>query len=233
MLGKRNEHRTMVEQACQAAGLELEQLGPSAGRFSTRLEEDLRAADIVFAPARGSLEAACVGCFVVVCDGRGFAGPLTRATLDAWRPFNFGAGVLTRPSSPEALAQAIAAYDPAEAAAVRDLLRADADLGGHVEALLALYRECLAEPVDGSSPEAVAALARLLEDLLPTRTDRPWRQLVSEQELVPPRGDDVLLALEDRLLNAIRKNRKFADAAGRQTLAELERLRADLLEPKD
>ena len=95
------------------------------------------------------------------------------------------------------------------------------------------YRECLAEPVDGSSPEAVAALARLLEDLLPTRTDRPWRQLVSEQELVPPRGDDVLLALEDRLLNAIRKNRKFADAAGRQTLAELERLRADLLEPKD
>ena len=232
MLGKRNEHREMVERACRSAGLALEALGPSAGRFSTALQDDLQEADIVFAAARGALEAACVGCFVVVCDGRGFAGPLTADRLDAWRPYNFGAGVLTRPCSPDGLAQAIGAYDPRQAEAVQGRLRPDADLRRYVDGVVALYRQCIDEPVDGSSPEAVAAMARLVEDLVPSPADRPWRRLVGENELAPARGDEVLAALEDRLINAVRKSRKFADAMGNQTLAELERLRADLLAPK-
>ena len=232
LLGKRNEHRAMVHRACQSAGLSLDELGPSSGRFSIALQDDLQEADIVFAAARGALEAAAVGCFVVVCDGRGFAGPLTTATLDPWRPYNFGAGVLSRPSSIEGLSQAIDAYDPHEAAAVSDRLRPAADLDRYVGGLIELYRRCLTEPVDGSSPQAAAALARLMEDLLPTPTDRPWRRLVADQELIPVRDDDVLLALEDRLVSSNKKTRKMVEAIGEQTLAELDKLRAELVAAK-
>ena len=228
LLGKRNEHRTMVHHACQGARLSLDELGPSAGRFSIVLQDDLAQADIVFAAARGALEAAAVGCFVVVCDGRGFAGPLTTATLDPWRPYNFGAGVLSRPSTIEALSQAITAYDPREARTVSDRLRPDADLDRYAQSLIELYGQCLAEPVDGSTQEAAFALARLMEDLLPTPTDRPWRRLVGEQELVPPRKDEVLRALEDRLVSSAKKTRKVVEAIGEQTLAELDKLRAEL-----
>jgi hypothetical protein len=228
VLGKRNEHRELVQLACHRAGLSLEELGPTAERFSTALEDELQGADIVFAPARGALEAAVTGCFVVVCDGRGFAGALTRKVLDAWRPYNFGAGILTRPSSVEALLEAIGAYDPAEARAVSERLRSEADLERYVEGLIGLYRQCLAEPVDGTSAEATAALARLIEDLVPTPAERPWRLLLSEQELAAERTDAVLLAIEQRLAGGVKKTRHTVEGVGEKTLAELKRLRSDL-----
>ena len=50
-----------------------------------------------------ALEAAAVGCSVVVCDARGFAGLLDTANMEAWRRMNLGVGLLTRPTTVENL----------------------------------------------------------------------------------------------------------------------------------
>lgn len=202
LLGKRTLHRTFVQAACAAEGLELHELGKGAGKVSAALEHDLVGYDIVFASARCAIEAAAVGCAVVVCDGRGFAGMLTAADLPAWRPMNFGAGVLVHPNSVEALRRAIRSYDPVEAARVSALVRADAGLEQSVADHLELYRQCLADPPPAGDAGA-AAMARLLEDYLPTPAERPWRELVSEQGLTPRRPDEVLEAMETRLLRAV------------------------------
>ena len=61
----------------------LRYLRPSRYAESDRLEAVLPRYDIVFATARMALEAAVVGCAVVVVDGRGFAGMLRSENLQA------------------------------------------------------------------------------------------------------------------------------------------------------
>ena len=55
ILGKRREHRPLVEEACAASGVVLDELGDGV-RFSTSLEEDLPAYDLVFGGAEARLK---------------------------------------------------------------------------------------------------------------------------------------------------------------------------------
>ncbi|MBV9773984.1 MAG: glycosyltransferase, partial [Gemmatimonadetes bacterium] len=138
-------HLPAIQEACAAAGIEVETVGASAGRSLASPEEALGEYDLVFAKARAALEAMSVGAAVVLCDAVG-AGPLvTTANLDALRRINFGMRALTHPVTPEFLAGEIARYDAADAAAVSRAVRATAGADAMVDELCALYEEVVDE----------------------------------------------------------------------------------------
>lgn len=199
VLTKTSEQLEPVRAACAAVGIALDALGPGAGRVTDRLEEELPRYDLVFATARMALEAAAVGCAVVVGDGRGFAGLLTTERLEAWRRLNFGAGLLTRPMTAEAVAAAIAGYDAADAAAVTARLRATAGAEHLAAAHVAAYRAALADPAPPAAAVA-SATAAWLEDLLPTAAERAWREVARETAaFVPAPVEAALAALRTEL----------------------------------
>lgn len=182
ILAKNRGHVEAVRRACAEAGLPVDELGHGFGAVSDRLGEVLPEYDVVFATARGALEAAYAGCAVVVCDARGFAGLLTSAVEPAWRAGNFGRAILTRPTSAQRVAAALAAYDPDDAARVTGSLREACALPGHVDALLAIYRSLPpAGDAEAAGAEEGRQLAGFLEDYLPSLArDRPWRALAEE-----------------------------------------------------
>jgi hypothetical protein len=182
MLTKTFEQQNLVRAACAKAGLALDELGPATGEMSDQLEKSLPRYDIVFATARMALEAAVVGCAVVVADGRGFAGMLRTESLKAWRRLNFGVGLLTAPVTAAALDAAIAAYDASDVAEVCRCLRAEASADDYAAAYLQLYAQAIGEPVAGDISRA-AATAAWLEDLLPSAAPRAWLDVASETGL--------------------------------------------------
>jgi glycosyltransferase involved in cell wall biosynthesis len=182
MLTKTFEQQNLVRSACAKAGLTLDELGPATKEMSDQLEKILPRYDLVFATARMALEAAAVGCAVVVADGRGFAGMLRTENLKAWRRLNFGAGLLTAPVTAAALYAVIAAYDAADAAEVSARLRAEASADDYAAAYLRLYTQAIGEAVAQDSSQA-AATAAWLEDLLPSAAPRAWLDVAGETGL--------------------------------------------------
>ncbi|HEV7822985.1 MAG TPA: glycosyltransferase family 4 protein [Burkholderiales bacterium] len=182
LLTKTFEQQNLVRSACARAGLTLDELGPATKETSDQLEQILPRYDIVFATARMALEAATVGCAVVVADGRGFAGMLRSENLKAWRRLNFGVGLLTAPVTAAALDAAIAAYDAADAAEVCGWLRAEASADDYAAAYLQLYTQAIGEAVAQDSSQA-AATAAWLEDLLPSAAPRAWLEVTRETGL--------------------------------------------------
>jgi hypothetical protein len=151
--------------------------------MSDQLEKILPGYDIVFATARMALEAATVGCAVVVVDGRGFAGMLRSENLEAWRRLNFGVGLLTSPVTSAALDAAIAAYDAADAAKVSMCLRVEASADNYAAAYLQLYTQMIGEGVARDTSHA-AATAVWLEELLPSAAPRGWLDVARETGLL-------------------------------------------------
>jgi len=182
MLTKTWEQQGLVRAACAKAGLSLDELGPTTRKVSDQIEKVLPRYDIVFATARMALEAAAVGCAVVVADGRGFAGMLRSENLAAWRRLNFGAGLLTVPVTSTALSAAIAAYDATDVAKVRACLRAEASADDYAAAYLALYAQAIEEGIPTDVSQA-AATAGWLEDLLPSAAPRAWLDVARETGL--------------------------------------------------
>ena len=183
MLTKTLEQQSLVRTACAKAGLTLDELGPATPKTSTQLEKVLPRYDIVFATARMALEAAAVGCAVVVVDGRGFAGMLRSENLEAWRRLNFGVGLLTAPVSATALDTAIAAYDATDVAAVCRRLRSVASADDYAAAYLELYTQAIGEGVAQATTHA-AETAAWLEDLLPSTAPRAWLDVARETGLL-------------------------------------------------
>jgi glycosyltransferase involved in cell wall biosynthesis len=187
MLTKTFEQQHLVRSVCAKAGLTLDELGPATGEMSDQLENVLPRYDVVFATARMALEAAAVGCAVVVADGRGFAGMLSSENLKAWRRLNFGAGLLTAPVTAAALDAAIAAYDASDAAEVCRRLRTEASADDYAAAYLQLYTQAIGEAVVQDSLQA-AATAAWLEDLLPSAAPRAWLDVAGETGLALEAG---------------------------------------------
>lgn len=187
LLAKSGGHESAIQDACAQAGIALDLLGPSVGRVTEQVESELPAYDIVFATARMALEAAFVGCAVVVADGRGFAGMLTEARLEPWRRLNFGSGLLDRPVTAERVRAAIAEYDHVDAARVAAALRRDATADACVAAHLDIYSAALADPAP-TAQDVSTATAVWLEDLLPSPTDRAWRAIA--REWFPPPAEE-------------------------------------------
>jgi glycosyltransferase involved in cell wall biosynthesis len=204
LLTKNHEHRAAVHAACQALGIALDELGPASGRVSPHIETELTQYDLVFATARMALEAAAVGCAVVVCDARGFAGMLNSANLAAWRRLNFGAGLLHVPVSHENLREAVAAYDAADAAVVTDRLREQASLEANIAAHLHVYQTALSDPAPPSPAACAAATAAWVEDLAPNALSRDWHIIAREMiGLAADPPSAFLRGLEQRLIERI------------------------------
>ena len=198
LLTKTKDQRQAVAVACKARGIAFDELGSAVGNVAPNLEAILPQYDVVFATARMALEAAAVGCAVIVADGRGVRGMLTSDAWPEWRLQNLGARLLAEPVTSDALIKALDAYDPKDAAQVTRQVRADADLTDYVAAMTRLYHAAIEEGVTASASELRAANAALLEDWLPTPTERPWRQMATEKKWAPDWGRNVL-AIEARL----------------------------------
>ena len=178
VLTKGAEHLEVVRSAAAAAGLSLDELGYGAGAVVDDLPARLVAYDIVIATARMAKEAIAVGCAVVVSDHRGFAGLATSATVGEWRRHNFGRRILTEPTTESRLADAFARYDAEDAARVTDIVRAEDDLGSHLDRLERIYQSILDDPGAIDSARDLEALAPFLEDFLISRDfSRPWVEL--------------------------------------------------------
>ncbi|HWR97935.1 MAG TPA: glycosyltransferase [Candidatus Methanoperedens sp.] len=157
--------------ACAARGIALDAAGEKT-RVLERPEEALGAYDLVFAKGRAAMEAMATGCAVVLCDLAG-AGPLvTSAAFERLRPLNFGLRALVHPLTAAHLGGEIDLYDAADAARVRDLMRAAGDLEKRLDELLALYAATLAAPRPTLDPGALAvAASRYLRWLAPRVKD--------------------------------------------------------------
>jgi glycosyltransferase involved in cell wall biosynthesis len=171
-----------LREACEAGGITLDLVGKAAGALSTTPEAILGGYDIVFAKARAAIEAMAVGCAVVLCDFRGLGELVTAARFDHLRTWNFGAGVLTRAITAEAVSRELARYDAADAAAVSARIREEASLDHAAEAWLALYGEILSEPCPAETASDRRALARAARRWAPVtlaetlrRRTAPWR----------------------------------------------------------
>lgn len=168
-----------VREACAQRGVELSLLGPAGGPLVDDLPNHLRDYDLVFASARSALEALAVGCAVIVIDGRGFAGLVTRDNVPDWQQNNFGARLLSTPASAELIGAAIDRYDSADAQQVSGFIRESASLAQYLDRLEGLYGQVIAEsvarPVDRD--ELLDGMGRSFRAL-----ERAWRA-VQEQHL--------------------------------------------------
>lgn len=180
-LAKNGAHLPAIKAACAGAALPLDVIGAGVGHVSDRLGAILPDYDLVFATARGALEAAFCGCAVVVADARGFAGRLGPDVLAHWRSYNFGRGILAHLPGEAAFSDAIAGYDPAGSAAVTDELRRSAGLTGQIEAFHNLYEEVLGLPQPVGEEDAARSLAAFIEDFVPTSDrSRGWCDLARD-----------------------------------------------------
>ncbi|KQS55390.1 hypothetical protein ASG17_04710 [Brevundimonas sp. Leaf363] len=220
LLTKTREQRKAVADACRVRGIELVELGRAVGRFSNRIEDELQGFDLVFATARMAIEAAAVGCAVVVGDGRGVAGMLTPDRWPTWRHNNLGAALLSQPVTAEAFGAAIDAYDAEQARAVGDAVRRDASLDGYIREMAAIYQSAIDDPALADPARTAMATASLLEDWLPSPAERTWRDVVSEMGWAARRNAE-LREVEARL-------RTTTSEEARATRRSLKRAMQDL-----
>jgi len=160
-----HSHMRPVLQACADAGLAVDVVGMGAGRPIAAPEEILGRYDLVFAKARCALEAMATGAAVVLCDFSGLGPMVTSQNVEALRRMNFGAGVLTGPLTPEAIAAEIRKFSAADAAEVAQYIRREADLKTSVREWQSVYRAAICDAVH-ERPADTATLEAL---------DRKWR----------------------------------------------------------
>ncbi|RUW36901.1 MULTISPECIES: glycosyltransferase [unclassified Mesorhizobium] len=180
LLTKNFDHQATVREACAKNSIELDELGPATGRFSHQLEQDLLGYDIVFATARMAIEAAAVGCAVVVCDARGFAGLLNTANMEAWRLMNLGVGVLAKPTTVENLMDAISRFDAGDAAAVSAYFRRVAGDAHFIEEHLRIYSQAMQTDEAPNADARFLATASWIEEIGVSHPRRRWFHIVKE-----------------------------------------------------
>jgi hypothetical protein len=147
---KDSTHLGAVREACLKHGLTLDVIGADAENVAARPQDVLGQYDIVFAKARCALEAMAVGNAVVLCDMVG-AGPMVKTgELDRLRRLNFGIRTLRGRIDAAVLEKEIARYDPADAAAVSQRIRATAGRDAAIDQIIALYQDVIAEFAGGA-----------------------------------------------------------------------------------
>jgi hypothetical protein len=134
----------IVAEACRHAGIALDVVGAAVGRPIAEPATILGQYDLVFAKARAALEAMAVGCAVILCDEAGVGPLVTKDTFPELRRLNFGIRTLRRPHSVDHMTTQIAKYDPADAEAIRTVVRTTAGMDAVVDRLLEVYRDAIA-----------------------------------------------------------------------------------------
>jgi Glycosyltransferase Family 4 len=151
-----------VQKACARAGILLDVIGAGVGRVCPHPEQVLGQYDLVFAKARCALEALATGSAVILCDAQGVGPMVTTGALDTLRRFNFGRRVLREPIRPAILAREMARYDPVDATAVSQRIRAIAGHDDLMHDLIRIYEHVVADhrrsqAIDGHAEGRAAA----------------------------------------------------------------------------
>ncbi len=133
-----------LHKACANKNIKLEVAGLSAGADQSKPESILGDYDIVFAKGRAALEAAAVGCAVIVCDAAGHGDMVNSSNFDHFRAYNFGLRLLRESVSVASISAQLANYNPEETARVTARMRAEAGLHDAVELLIQHYQEVIA-----------------------------------------------------------------------------------------
>jgi Glycosyltransferase Family 4 len=214
-----------VRQACAEAGITLDVIGMEARTPTATPEEHLPRYDLVFASGRSALEAAAVGCAVIVCDENALGAMVTTKNLDRMRAFNFGLRVLQNPLTADAIQQEITHYDRTDALAVSEAIRSTADLELLVDRMETLYREAIEEQdSDPADPDAEGrAEAAYLQWL---------KDVVSHSELVAAHRNELAAACERQQAELGRVTAEYYDLATERKalLSQQDRLAAQLRE---
>jgi hypothetical protein len=134
-----------VRAACLRRGIDVDAVGATIGNEIGNLSTRLPEYDLVFATARSALEAMAIGCAVIVVDGRGLSGLVTRDVVSSWRDKNFGAWLLSRPISEDAIGGEIDRYDPSDARKVSDYIRKHSSLDHYLDRLEEIYRDVISQ----------------------------------------------------------------------------------------
>lgn len=202
-----------LRRSCAEAGMELTIVGKGMATEASRPEEILGSYDLVFAKGRCALEALASGCGVILYDWQGL-GPIVRSEqVRDLRNWNFGMRCLQRQLTLDAVRFEIARYDAADAARVRDIIRADASLDAAVADYVELYEEALADAGGvcvsvGNVTETLARNVGSLESQLRS-AGRPY--------FMPPLPAAAVADIGLRVFDRIRRM-----AAGTQTQVSVE-----------
>jgi hypothetical protein len=208
-----------IQAACTAFGIAVDVVGHLAGNAAAAPESVLPRYDIVFAKGRAALEAMAVGCAVVIADWLGCGPLVTPETFDRLRSRNFGVRELVHEHDETWYADQIRRYDIEAATAVRDRVRAEADLESAVDRLIALYERALvraAGPGDGhrAAAEHLRLVMRPLKEASALRLRA--EQLERELTLARHERDTVTqerTSLHDRIATLEANERALHDAA--------------------
>jgi len=157
-----------IRAACAEAGMRLDVIGKGVGNLVPEPGALLGNYDLVFAKGRAATEALAVGCACILLDhsqnGMGFM--VRSANAESARHWNFGRALLTRPISRDNLAEAIAQYNPVDAAGVCDWIRAHASLDATSLAFERLIFELTQRQavIELAPAQQVAELLRYMRD---------------------------------------------------------------------
>lgn len=161
-VARENTFVAPIRAACEERGVQLDVVGLASGRAVDHPEDVLPEYDLVFGKARCAIEAAAAGTAVIACDASGMAGMLTTDRVESLRLLNFGARTLQLPITRENILREIDRYDAADASAVTDHIRTSNSADILAEQFLEIYDELLAEPVNVSAEEDLAAISSAL-----------------------------------------------------------------------
>ncbi len=134
-----------IREACRRHAIALDAVGAAAGRAVSKPEAILGDYDLVFARGRSALEAMAVGAAVIVCGAERLGSLVKSERFDEMRRLNFGRRLLQRRLDADAVAEEIAGYDAADAAAVSRRVCATASLDAAVDRWIAIYEEVIDE----------------------------------------------------------------------------------------
>jgi len=181
-----------IRAACAERDIEVDVIGLASGNAVDHPEEILARYDLVFGRARCAIEAAAMGAAVIGCDARGMSGMLTTTRLEELRLLNFGARTLQLPLTRENLLREIDRYDPADASAVADRIRASNSADLIAEQFISLYDEILADPVRVAPEDDLAGISATLSKV--------GHHLYAQTEVTRPRSAVLSKLLDSRIL---------------------------------
>lgn len=178
---------SVVREACRRASIEFDVIGEAAGTAVSDPAAILGRYDLAFAKAKCAMEAMASGLAVILCDAPGTGGMVRSSDFERLRRLNFGIRTLRTPLSADAIASEIARYDPVDARAVSDRIRATASTDLVHEALLELYESVISERTPADRDAESRAAADFLHSLAirdRQREERMWTLARASQRLL-------------------------------------------------
>ncbi len=183
-----SNYAAAVGEACAEQGIALDLRGIGSGNVCAEPHTLLPQYDIVFAKARAAIEAMATGCAVVLCSDAGLGPMVTSANFPALRPLNFGFRTLCGAHTVENIGTEIRAYDPADAARVCEVVRAQADMRRAVAELVGVYEEVIAEnsEMEQDPVAEMRAMGAYLQTLDTVLKHRPFGTAIIAPPVKPP-----------------------------------------------